>query len=65
VRLTDGTLLVSSWEAKAIYRVSPDGQVSTVADSLESPADLGWDSRRSRLLIPLFQANAIEVREVR
>jgi hypothetical protein len=45
--------------------VSPDGQVSTVEENLEAPADLGWDSRRHRLLIPLFNANRIEVREVR
>jgi sugar lactone lactonase YvrE len=65
VRTSDGTLFVSSWEGQAIYRVSPDGQVSTVEENLEAPADLGWDSRRHRLLIPLFNANRIEVREVR
>jgi sugar lactone lactonase YvrE len=64
VRTSDGTLYVSSWEGQAIYRVSPDGRISTVVEDVESPADLGWDSRRNRLLIPLFNGNRIEVREV-
>jgi sugar lactone lactonase YvrE len=64
VRLDDGTLLVSSWEGSAVYRVSPDGQVSTVVEGVEAPADIGWDSRRHLLLIPLFNANRIEIREI-
>jgi hypothetical protein len=65
VRMADGSLLVSSWEGSAIYRVSPDGQVSTVVEDVEAPADIGWDQRRNRLLIPLFNGNRIEVREIR
>ncbi|MGH7448883.1 MAG: SMP-30/gluconolactonase/LRE family protein [Longimicrobiales bacterium] len=64
VRTSDGTLFVSSWEGQAVYRVSPDGQVSTVVENVETPADLGWDTRRHRLLIPLFNGNRIEIREV-
>jgi sugar lactone lactonase YvrE len=64
IRLDDGSLLVSSWEGRAVYRVSADGAISTVAEDVEAPADLGWDSRRHRLLIPLFMGNAIEIREV-
>lgn len=64
VRTSDGTLLVSSWEGQAVYRVTPDGQVSTVVENVEAPADIGWDSRRHRLLIPLFNGNRIEVREI-
>lgn len=64
VRLDDGTLLVSSWEGSAVYRVAPDGRVTTVADGIPSPADIGWDSRRGRLLIPVFTGDAIEVREI-
>jgi hypothetical protein len=64
VRLSDGSLLISSWEGQAIYRVAPDGTVSTVAEGLETPADIGWDTRRHRLLIPLFEGDRIEIREV-
>ena len=65
IALDDGSLLVSSWEGQAVYRVGADGQVTTVAEGIESPADIGWDSARSRVLIPLFSGNRIEVREVR
>ncbi|HSK17581.1 MAG TPA: SMP-30/gluconolactonase/LRE family protein [Longimicrobiales bacterium] len=65
VRTSDGTLFVSSWEGQAVYRVSPDGAVSTVVENVEAPADIGWDTRRQRLLIPLFNGNRIEVREIR
>jgi sugar lactone lactonase YvrE len=64
VRLRDGSLLVSSWEGKAVYRVSGGGQVSTVVENVESPADIGWDSRRNRVLIPIFGGDVIEVREI-
>jgi hypothetical protein len=65
VRLDDGSLLVSSWEGRAVYRVSSSGAVTTAVENVEAPADIGWDSRRNRLLIPLFMANRIEVREIR
>lgn len=64
VRLSDGTLLVSSWEGSAVYRVAPDGQVSTAVEGVEAPADIGWDSSRHRVLIPLFNGNRIEIREI-
>lgn len=64
LRLGDGSLLVSSWEGKAVYRVAPNGQVTTAVEDVESPADIGWDARRNRLLVPLFTKNAIEVREL-
>jgi hypothetical protein len=66
VRLDDGTLLVSSWEAGAVFRVAPDGTATEVAvDNVEAPADIGWDAERGRLLIPLFQADRVEIRTVR
>ncbi|HEX6308637.1 MAG TPA: SMP-30/gluconolactonase/LRE family protein [Longimicrobiales bacterium] len=64
VRTSDGSLLVSSWEAQAIFRIAPDGQVSAVVENVEAPADIGYDSRRHRVLIPLFSGNRIEIRDV-
>ncbi|HEX2168003.1 MAG TPA: SMP-30/gluconolactonase/LRE family protein, partial [Longimicrobiales bacterium] len=65
VRMSDGTLLVSSWEGQAVYRIGPDGQVTTAVENVEAPADIGWDSQRNRVLIPLFNGNRIEIREIR
>lgn len=62
----DSLMLVSSWDGQAIYKVDHSGQqeVQTVAEGLEAPADIGYDSRRNRLLIPLFNGNSVEIRTV-
>jgi hypothetical protein len=62
VRLSDGSLLVSSWESKTVYRVTVDGQAQPILQNIESPADIGYDSRRNRLLVPVFNEKRLEVR---
>jgi sugar lactone lactonase YvrE len=64
VRLPDGSLLITSWEGQAVYRLA-NGQYTTVADSIQSPADIGWDPTRSRVLIPDMMANRLIFREVK
>lgn len=61
---TVGSYLVSSWAAQAVYRSGAGGVYSTAADSLEAPADIGWDATRHRLLVPLFTANRVEIRQI-
>jgi DNA-binding beta-propeller fold protein YncE len=63
VRLPDGALLVSSWEGQCVYRSTATGY-TVVADSVESPADIGYDTSRHLLLIPIFDKNRIEIRQV-
>jgi sugar lactone lactonase YvrE len=65
VRLADGSLLVSSWDAKAVYRLTPAGAWVVAVDSVEAPADIGYDSKRQRVLIPLFTANQVRWEPVR
>ncbi len=62
VRMADGTLLVSSWEGQAVYHVDAGGTARMVVESVEAPADIGYDSRRGRVLIPLFTRNQVTVR---
>jgi len=64
VRAADGTLLVSSWDGQAIYRLA-GGSWTVAADSLEAPADIGYDRKRARLLVPLFTANRVVIQPVR
>lgn len=59
-----GIYLISSWAGQAIYRLGPGGNYSTVLDSLEAPADIGWDATRGRVLVPLFSANAVAIRPI-
>jgi hypothetical protein len=60
----DGTFLISSWTEGSIYRGFRDGPFESVIDGLESPADLGYDTRRKRLLIPLVTGHALAIFEL-
>jgi sugar lactone lactonase YvrE len=53
-------LLVSSWDAKAVYLV--DGKGATpIVRKLDSPADIGFDAKRGRLLIPQPTLDALRI----
>jgi hypothetical protein len=60
-QLPDGTLAISSWHAAAVYRGKPGGEFSVLVENVKGPADIGIDSKRNRLLIPLFQDNAVHI----
>jgi sugar lactone lactonase YvrE len=60
VAIPDG-ILVSSWEAKAVYKLGADGNPTEVITGVESPADIGFDDKRSRVVIPLFTKNVVEI----
>ncbi|MSR07832.1 MAG: hypothetical protein EXR93_12330 [Gemmatimonadetes bacterium] len=62
--LADGSLIISSWEGSAIYRLS-NGVYTTAVDSIVSPADIGYDRKRQMVLVPMMNANQIQIREVR
>jgi sugar lactone lactonase YvrE len=64
IRLADGTILASSWEGKAVYRMARGGQTSAVVESVASPADIGYDAKRRRLLIPVFTEDRLIVQEL-
>lgn len=61
VALSDGSFLVSSWEGKAVYRGTPGGTFQAVVQNVESPADIGLDSKRNRILIPHFTENRVSI----
>ena len=61
VRTPDGSLLVSSWDGKAVYRLAPGGTWAVAVDSVEAPADIGYDTKRQRVLIPLFASNEVRI----
>lgn len=57
--LDDGRLLLSSWEGSALYLLNKDMTYHLFADTLNAPADLGFDSKRQRVLVPLFKQNKL------
>lgn len=60
VHLPDGTAVVSSWKGNEIYR---DGEA--ILAGMDAPADLGYDTKRHRLLIPQPTANQVTIHGVR
>jgi hypothetical protein len=62
--IPDGTLVISSWKQRAVYRGYRDGPFEPVITGLESPADLDYDVRRKRLLIPLLTGQALAIFEL-
>ena len=65
IRLGDGTMFVSSWEGSAIYRIDPSGKVTAAFKGIPAPADIGFDTKRGRILIPHFNDHKVEVRKCR
>lgn len=63
--LPGAALLVSSWAASAVYRVERGGEAKVVVKNVQSPADIGYDSKRQRVLIPLFQANRVVIQPLK
>jgi len=64
VVLQGGRLLVSSWAGSSVYRITGSA-VEVLVSNVQSPADIGFDSRRDRVLIPLFQKNQAVIQPLR
>lgn len=63
--LPGGAYLVSSWAASAVYRVDRAGMAKAVVEKVKAPADIGYDGKRSRVLIPLFMDNRVVIHSVK
>ncbi len=64
VKTADGTFYVSSWDGSAVYAGKPEGEFVQVVGGVESPAAIGYDSERNRLLIPLFKKDAVVIHQL-
>ncbi len=58
--LGDGRVLVSSWADSSVHVIS-NGQMTRLVSGVEAPADIGYDTKRHRVLIPLFNGNRVEI----
>lgn len=57
----DGGFAYSSWADSSVIRITGTGTIDTVAKQLDAPADIGYDKRRNRILVPLFNANEVRI----
>jgi sugar lactone lactonase YvrE len=60
----DGGYVFSSWGDRAVHRVDAMGATSLLIENVESPADIGYDAQRNRVLVPLFTPNRVIIKEV-
>lgn len=61
VKTPKGMFLISSWEGEEVVTGAPGGAFAIVLAKLKAPADIGYDAKRNRLLIPLFNDNAVQI----
>jgi sugar lactone lactonase YvrE len=59
------SLLVSSWQASAVFRGKLGGTFDVVLSDQKSPADIGYDTKRGRVIIPHFLDNTVEVYDLK
>ena len=65
VRQDANNLFASSWETKTVYHIDvATRSVHPVVTGVESPADIGFDTKRKRILIPVFLQNRVEIRNL-
>lgn len=62
--LEDGRVLVSSWADSTVH-VLEAGALRPLITGVPAPADIGVDTRRNRVAVPLFMGNRVELWEIR
>jgi sugar lactone lactonase YvrE len=60
VAIIGGKIVVSSWADSSVSRVD-SAQLTKLVTGVPSPADIGYDAKRNRLLIPVFSGNRVEI----
>jgi hypothetical protein len=58
-RLGDGSLVITSWDARSVWRRAPDGTLAWLLRDVQSPAGVAVDTRRHRLAVTSMQGNAM------
>jgi sugar lactone lactonase YvrE len=59
--LNDGSMLVTCWNDQSLHIMTADGEDRGLIGNLMSPADIGVDTRRNRVAIPLGSRGRVEV----
>ena len=58
-------VLVTSWAGSTIYRGKLGGKFEPVIKGVKGPADMGYDTKRSRVVLPRFVDNAVEAYDLK
>jgi hypothetical protein len=65
VSLSDSSLLVTSHEASAVLRGKLGGTFEVAIPEQKTPADIGYDTKRSRVLLPHLGEDTVEAFEIK
>jgi sugar lactone lactonase YvrE len=65
VRLADGSFLVSSWAERAVFHVRPGDKTEVVVSGANSPAGIGFDTKRQQVLVPQLMENQLQIVKMR
>src|SRR5881397_401963 len=60
VEIVGGKIVVSSWTDSTVSSYET-GQAVKLVTGIAGPADIGYDAKRNRLLIPIFTGNRVEI----
>ena len=60
VEIVGGKIVVSSWTDSSITRFDST-QGTKIISGVPSPADIGYDGKRNRLLVPILTGNRVEI----
>src|SRR6266550_1935978 len=60
VEIAGSRVLVSSWSDSTVSSYETGQEVKVIA-GVPSPADIGYDGKRKRVLIPVFSGNRVEI----
>jgi len=60
VEIAGGKILVSSWNDSTVSSYETGQEVKMIT-GVPSPADIGYDAKRNRVLIPILAGNRVEV----
>jgi sugar lactone lactonase YvrE len=59
------SLLISSWKSETVYKGKLNDKFEAVITGVKAPADIGYDTKRHRVLVPHFMDNVVEAYEVK
>lgn len=65
VVVSGDSVLVSSWKASAVFKGTLGGKFEVLLPELKAPADIGFDTKRKRVLVPRFMDNAVEAYDLK
>jgi hypothetical protein len=64
VVLPNDRVFMSSWGDSCVHELTASGEAQCIISDVAAPADIGADAGRNRVLIPLFNDNAVLIRTI-